>query len=69
MFSRDLTPQPIQLDRYLPREITSELRDRLNQEYEHAAVWLDDPDNGESGYFTYFRRRTDARSPSAAATR
>ena len=69
MFSRDLTPQPIQLDRYLPREMTPDLRDRLDRDYEHASVWLEDPDNRESGFFTFLRRRADRPLQSLPGTR
>ncbi len=66
MFSRDLTPQPIQLDRYLPRDMTPDIRDRLDRDYQHASVWLDDPGNRESGFFTFLRRR-DIRPPQVPA--
>lgn len=56
MFSRDLTSTPIDLWRYVPEE----LRTLVDREYVSTSVWLDDPGNGESGYFTFFERRASA---------
>jgi hypothetical protein len=45
----------------------------MNRGYVHRSVWLDDPLNGESGYFTFFERRDSAAArasgsrPSAAS--
>ena len=61
MFSRDLTPQPIELWRYL----TPELRAIVNRDYVHQGVWLADPRNREQGYFTFFERRDSAASRAA----
>ncbi len=57
MFSRDLTPEPIELWRYL-RDDT--LKAHVDKEYVHQSVWLTDVRNGESGYFTFFERRDSA---------
>ncbi len=56
MFSRDLTPQPIELWAYL----TPDLRPSVDRDYVHQSVWLEDDANGESGYFTFFERRDSA---------
>jgi arabinofuranosyltransferase len=56
MFSRDLTPQPIELWRYVPNE----LRATVDRDYTHSSAWLTDARNGESGYFTFFERRDSA---------
>ncbi len=56
MFPRDLTPKPVELWQAVPEA----LRDEMNREYVHRSVWLDDPVNGESGYFTFFERRDSA---------
>jgi hypothetical protein len=56
MFSRDLTPEPIDLWRYVPPE----LRPRIDRDFVHTAVWLADPRNREEGYFTFFERRDSA---------
>jgi arabinofuranosyltransferase len=60
MFSRDLTPAPVSLERYLPREMAAPVRKRIEREYEPASAWLEDPDNRESGYFTFYKRKPDA---------
>jgi hypothetical protein len=56
MFSRDLTPEPIDLWRYVP----ADLRATVERDYTHASAWLTDSRNGESGYFTFFERRDSA---------
>jgi arabinofuranosyltransferase len=56
MFSRDLTPSPIELWRYVPQE----LRGHVDRDYVHTAVRLVDTGNSESGYFTFFERRDSA---------
>ena len=56
MFSRDLTPEPIELWRYLPPE----LRAAVDAEYVHRSVPLTDLRNNERGYFTFFERRESA---------
>jgi hypothetical protein len=56
MFSRDLTPEPIELWRYLP----ADLRPAVDQDYVHRSVRLTDARNNESGYFTFFERRDSA---------
>ena len=56
MFSRDLTPEPIELWNYL----TPDLRPSVEREYIHRSVWLDDEANQEHGYFTFFERRDSA---------
>jgi hypothetical protein len=56
MFSRDLTPEPIDLWRYVP----ADLRATVERDYTHASAWLTDTRNGESGYFTFFERRDSA---------
>jgi hypothetical protein len=56
MFSRDLTPAPIELWRYVP----ADLRPEVERHYVHQAAWLNDPVNGERGYFTFFERRDSA---------
>ena len=63
MFPRDLTKTPVEIWEDVPEA----LRDQMNREYVHRSVWLDDPVNGESGYFTFFERRTSAAArPSAS---
>jgi arabinofuranosyltransferase len=57
MFSRDLTPKPIELWNYVPEE----LRPIVDRDYVHQSVWLVDERNAESGYFTFFERRESAR--------
>ncbi len=59
MFSRDLTPAPVDLEHYLPREMPDAVRERIDREYEPVSVWLDDPGNQEAGYFTFYRRRAE----------
>ena len=54
MFSRDLTQAPIELWRHV-REPAA--RTRLEHDYVPRSMWLQDPENGESGYFTFFERR------------
>jgi hypothetical protein len=56
MFSRDLTPKPIDLWRYVPEQ----LRGQVDRDYVHTAVWLTDEGNHEGGYFTFFERRESA---------
>ena len=63
MFSRDLTPQPIELWRHVPPE----LRDQVDRDYVHRSVWLTDPGNREAGYFTFFERRDSAERRAAIA--
>lgn len=65
MFSRDLTPAPIELWRYVPQE----LRAAVERDYVHQAVWLVDRRNGEQGYFTFFERRDSAASRTATGHR
>jgi hypothetical protein len=57
MFSRDLTPRPIELWNYVPED----MRVAVEQEYVHRSVWIQDPANAEDGYFTFFERRDSAR--------
>jgi arabinofuranosyltransferase len=57
MFSRDLTPQPIELWMYVPPA----LRAAVDRDYVHQSVRLVDERNGENGYFTFFERRDSAR--------
>ena len=57
MFSRDLTPQPIELWRYVP----DDLRADVERDYAHQSAWLIDARNRESGYFTFFERRDSIR--------
>ena len=54
MFSRDLTPAPLELWRHVPDPIA---RARLEQDYVHRSVMLHDPGNDESGYFTFFEKK------------
>lgn len=56
MFSRDLTPAPIELWRY----IDNALRPVVERDYVHRAVWLVDDANGQRGYFTFLERRDSA---------
>jgi len=63
MFPRDLTATPVELWRDVPEA----LRDQINREYVHRSVWLDDPVNGESGYFTFFERRDSAAARASGA--
>lgn len=56
MFSRDLTPEPIELWRYLPAHV----RAAVDAAYVHRSVKLVDERNGERGYFTFFERRESA---------
>ena len=57
MFSRDLTPKPLELWNYIP----DELRATVEREYVHQSATLVDERNGERGYFTFFERRDSAR--------
>ena len=64
MFARDLTPEPIDLWKYVP----ADLRRDVDRDYVHTAKWLTDDGNGERGYFTFFERRDSAsRAPHRAA--
>ena len=56
MFSRDLTPQPIDLWRYVPDELRADRRTRLRAPLGVA----DRRAQRESGYFTFFERRDSA---------
>ena len=64
MFSRDLTPEPIDLWRYVP----DELRVTVERDYAHTSAWLTDERNGESGYFTFFERRDSAQRRHASGS-
>jgi hypothetical protein len=64
MFSRDLTPEPIELWRYVPPE----LKPQVERDFVHRSTWLTDPGNREAGYFTFFERRESAaRRPAGIA--
>ena len=56
MFSRDLTPEPIELWRYVP----DDMRPAVERDYVHRSVQLADERNAERGYFTFFERRDSA---------
>ena len=64
MFSRDLTPAPLDLWRHVPEG----LRDRVDREYVHQSVPLTDTVNRQAGYFTFFERRDSAGRRSAAGS-
>lgn len=53
MFSRDLSPEPVDLWRYVP----DDLRAEVDRDYAPASVQLTDERNRERGYFTFFERR------------
>jgi hypothetical protein len=53
MFSRLFTDEA--LGGY-PDNLEPEVEAVLRRSYQPLSVWLDDPDNGESGYFTYYAR-------------
>ena len=53
MFSRDLSPEPVDLWRYVP----DDLRAEVDRDYAPTSVQLTDERNGERGYFTFFERR------------
>ena len=63
MFSRDLTPQPIELWRYVP----AHLREQVERDYVHRSAWITDPGNHEAGHFTFFERRDSAARRDAGA--
>ena len=57
MFRRDLRSQPLRR-----LELNVDVGEGLADEYELRAVWLEDPVNGEAGWFSFLERR-DRRGP------
>lgn len=56
MFTRNLEEKPCDFPSEDPPDITALLR----RDYEVVARWLEDKDNGESGYFCFLQRKSDA---------
>jgi len=52
MFSRELTEKEDKFPEYSPGVDTI-----LKQFYDKVAVWLNDTENNESGYFTFLQRK------------
>ena len=52
MFRRDLRPEKLRR-----LSLNLELPEELAQEYELRSVWLEDPANGEAGWFSFLERR------------
>lgn len=61
MFRRDLRPEKLRR-----LSLNLELPEALAQEYELRSVWLEDPANGEAGWFSFLERRD--RNPKPPAT-
>jgi len=55
MFTRQLTMKPCTFPENYPPEATVLIR----QYYELVSIWLEDKDNGESGYFCFGQRKPD----------
>ena len=53
MYNRALTPEPFAR---MPDDSYAGVRDILERDYEPKSVRLEDAANGETGYFTYYRR-------------
>jgi hypothetical protein len=57
MFRRDLRSEPLEHLRF-----NADVDEELAREYELRSVWLEDPVNGEAGWFPFLERRDRGRN-------